>query len=90
MVQIVKNLPVRQVDPGWVPRSGRSPGERNGYPLSYSCLENSMHGQRSLVGYSLWGPKEWDTTEQLTRSLTSPKEISASSLWPHGVIFQKS
>ena len=49
-----------------------------------------MHGQRSLVGYSLWGPKEWDTTEQLTRSLTSPKEISASSLWPHGVIFQKS
>ena len=22
--------------------SGRCPGERNGYPLQYSCLENSM------------------------------------------------
>ena len=22
---------------------GRSPGEGNGYPLQYSCLENSMH-----------------------------------------------
>ena len=25
-----------------IPESGRSPGERNGYPLQYSCLENSM------------------------------------------------
>ena len=25
-----------------IPASGRSPGERNGYPLQYSCLENSM------------------------------------------------
>ena len=24
------------------PGLGRSPGERNGYPLQYSCLENSM------------------------------------------------
>ena len=28
-------------DPGSVPRSGRSPGEGNGNPLQYSCLENS-------------------------------------------------
>ena len=28
-------------DPGSVPGLGRSPGERNGYPLQYSCLENS-------------------------------------------------
>ena len=28
-------------DPGSIPGSGRSPGERNGYPLQYSCLENS-------------------------------------------------
>ena len=27
---------------GSIPGSGRSPGEGNGYPLSYSCLENSM------------------------------------------------
>ena len=29
-------------DPGLILGSGRSPGEANGYPLQYSCLENSM------------------------------------------------
>ena len=29
-------------DPGSVPSLGRSPGEGNGCPLQYSCLENSM------------------------------------------------
>ena len=29
-------------DPGLIPGSGKFPGERNGYPLQYSCLENSM------------------------------------------------
>ena len=29
-------------DPGLISRSGRSSGEGNGYPLQYSCLENSM------------------------------------------------
>ena len=29
-------------DPGSVPGLGRSPGEGNGYPLQYTCLENSM------------------------------------------------
>ena len=29
-------------DSGSVPGSGRSPGEENGNPLQYSCLENSM------------------------------------------------
>ena len=29
-------------DPGSVPGSERHPGEGNGYPLHYSCLENSM------------------------------------------------
>ena len=29
-------------DPGSIPGSGRSPGEGNGYPLQYSCLENPM------------------------------------------------
>ena len=28
-------------DPGSIPGWGRSPGEENGYPLQYSCLENS-------------------------------------------------
>ena len=29
-------------DPGLIPGSGRANGEGNGYPLQYSCLENSM------------------------------------------------
>ena len=30
-------------DPGSIPGLGRVPGEGNGYPLQYSCLENSMN-----------------------------------------------
>ena len=29
-------------DPGSIPGSGRSPGEGNGHPLQYSCLQISM------------------------------------------------
>ena len=29
-------------DPGSIPRSGRPAGEEIGYPLQYSCLENSI------------------------------------------------
>ena len=49
-------------DLGSIPGSGRSPGEGNGNPLQYSCLENP----RSLEGYSPWGCKESDTTEWLS------------------------
>ena len=31
-------------DPGSIPELGRSPGEGNGNPLQYFCLENSMDG----------------------------------------------
>ena len=31
-------------DPGSIPGSGRSPGEGNGNPLQYPCLENSIDG----------------------------------------------
>jgi len=32
-------------DPGSIPGSGRFPGEGNGNPLQYSCLENPMDGR---------------------------------------------
>ena len=48
-----------------IPGLGRFPGGGHGNPLQYSCLENP-HGQRSLAGYSPWGCKESDMTEQLT------------------------
>ena len=38
---MVKNLPVNAGDLNSVPGWGRSPGEGNGNPLQYSCLENS-------------------------------------------------
>ena len=37
-----KMLAYRVGDPGSIPGLGRSPGEGNGSPLLYSCLENPM------------------------------------------------
>ena len=39
---VVKNPPANTGDKGSIPGSGRSPGEGNGVPLQYSCLENPM------------------------------------------------
>ena len=58
---VVKNPPANAKDLGSIPGSGRSPGERTGNPLQYSCLEKS-HGQRSMVGHSPWFCKESDKT----------------------------
>ena len=52
-------------DLGLIPGLGRSPEGGQGHRLQHSCLENP-HGQRSLAGYSPWGRKELDTTEQLS------------------------
>ena len=42
VTQTVKSLPSVQGDTGSIPGFGRFPEEGNGYPLQYSCLENSM------------------------------------------------
>ena len=55
-------------DLGSIPGLGRSPGEGRRLPTP-SFLHGQFHGQRSLVGYSPWGHKELDMTEQLTPSL---------------------
>ena len=49
-----------------IPRLGRSPGQGNGNPPQYSCLDN-RHGQRKLGGggCSLWDHKESDMTDGL-------------------------
>ena len=39
---MVKNLPANAADVGLSPGLGRSPGEGNGNPPQYSCLENPM------------------------------------------------
>ena len=58
-------------DLGSIPGLGRSPGEGNGNPLQYPCLENptpvflpgESQGRGSLVGCRLWGRTESDMTE---------------------------
>ena len=54
-------------DPDSVPGSGRSPGERHGNPLQYSCLKNPMIKEPGEL--QSMGCKESDTAEQLTLSL---------------------
>ena len=78
MAQTVKNLPVSAGDLGSIRKSGRSPGEGNGNPLQYSCLENPMErGAGGLQSMDSQG----DTTERLTfcvalRTLSSLGHIS--------------
>ena len=56
---IGKEPPVNAGDVGWIPGSGRFPGERNGNPLQYSCLENPMDR-------GAW----WATVHGVTKSWT--------------------
>ena len=66
---VVKNTSGAAGDLRSIPGSGRSPGEENGNPLQYSCLENSMDGGAwwaTIHGAS----KSWDTTERLSTHAT--------------------
>ena len=49
------------IDLGSIPGSGRSPGEGNGKPLQYSCLESPTDRGAMCP----WGLKESDTIERL-------------------------
>ena len=46
---VVKNPPPNARDTGSILGSGRFPGEGNGNPLQYSCLENPMDGGAATV-----------------------------------------
>ena len=52
-------------DPGSIPGSGRSPGERNGNPLQDSCLENPMDREA-------W----WVTVHGVTKSRTQLSDFT--------------
>ena len=57
---MAKNLPRSAGDAGFIPGSGRSPGEGNGYPLQYSFLENVM--DRGAWQLQLMSHKESEMT----------------------------
>ena len=77
VAQLVKNLPASAEDSrdsGLIPGLGRSPGEGNGKPLQYSCLENSMG--RGTWRATVWSFRESDTTDY-TRT---QKELDINSM----------
>ena len=58
-------------DLGLIPGSGRFPGEGNGYPLQYSCLQNSTdRGASWAIVHSI--TKELDTTKCLHNTHHEP------------------
>ena len=66
----------------WIPRLGRSLRRRAWQPIPV-FLPAEFCGQRSLMGYSPWGPKELDMTERLTLSLFPEEVIKGSKKETH-------
>ena len=69
----------------WV---GKIPWRRAWQPTPV-FFPGEFHGQRSLVAYSPWGPKESDTTEQLStaqvmlqQNFTKRREMEMGTAWP--------
>ena len=73
---MVKNLPASAGDTGSIPGLGRSPGEGNGNPHQYSCLENPM--DRGTWQALVQGVTNSDTTEQLSMQTTKAALLSSS------------
>ena len=73
---MVKCLVYSVRDPGSIPGLGRSPGEGNGNPLQYYCLENPM--DRGAWQAAVYGvAKSWT---QLNMHACKPIEFTAVSL----------
>ena len=76
---VIKNLPANVADirdMGLIPGLGKSPGEGNGNPLQYSCLENPMDrgAWRATVHSIIW------SQTQLKRLSTDLPKISVAFL----------
>ena len=66
MAQTVKNPPaMREI---WIQSLGWEDPLEKEMATHSSILPGESHGERSLEGYSSWGPKELNMTEQLSRT----------------------
>ena len=70
---VVKNLPANAGNIGPIPGLERSPGDGNGNPLQYSCLENPM--DRGAWEAEAMGLQEVDTTYNCRHAWTSAVKV---------------
>ena len=77
---MIKNLPTSVGDIGLIPVWEDSPGERNGYPLQYSCLGNPM--DRGAWRGTVHGvTKKSDTTERLIQQQQADAWFGLALRW---------
>ena len=86
-----KNLPASLGVADLISGLERSPGERNGNPLLYSCLENPMD-RMSLVGYSPWSHRRVrhklankQQRQYVRLCCALSHSVVSDSLGPHGL-----
>ena len=71
---VVKNLPANAGNAVSIPGLGRSPGEGNGKPLQYPCLENSMdRGAWQAAVHGVAKSRTWLSTYS-----TAPMNLAVS------------
>ena len=71
---MVKNPPANAGDADSIPGLGESPGEGNGNPLQYSCLENHVDGEAWQAAVHGVAKSDYYTAEGLVLSLSLTKE----------------
>ena len=80
---MVKNLPANAGDTSSILGSGRSPGEENGNPLQYSCLENSRdRGAQQATVYGVTRVGHDLVTKQQNPIRTKPIYVFFTTVLP--------
>ena len=77
VTQMIKTLSA--VWETWVQSLGWEDPPLREWQLTPIFVPGEFHGQRSLVGYSPWGHKEWDTAEPLSLHFILSIEIYSNS-----------